>query len=195
MLATLSDLKLFLDIDTDHADGLLARILAGVSARSAAYCGRRLEYRAGLTEFHDGGRRALFLAAYPIVSVAEVRESPTRDFASAAVLVEGEDFLTLADAGGLVRLGGPWPAGRRTVRVIYAAGYVDPADEPGSDEEAVPPDLQRAVLLQARYEYQRRDRPAAARTAVAGTTAEFDGPLGLLPEVRTVLDGYRRFAV
>lgn len=195
ILAPLADLKTWLNLTGTTEDALLRLILEGVSAAAQTYCRREL-LAADRTEYYDGGGKTLILRAYPIIYVTRVSESIDSDWDDEDPLTENADYLCVAETGELVRLATLWLPGRRTVEVQYRGGYADPeSSDPGSDDPAIPADLQRAVLLQARFEYLRRDRPGQTQTTSPMGGATYEKAVELLPEVRRTLDLYRRYAL
>ncbi len=72
----------------------------------------------------EPGVTAIWLRNWPVVSVESVREALYEQWDDAPDLVEGNDFQANRDRGILIRVGGRWLSGVRSVRAVYTAGYV-----------------------------------------------------------------------
>jgi len=131
MLATLTDFCRRYGIEGGKDDAAVRVCLEGVSSEIARECGRTwngqpcLERSAitlvsGLIE---RGKRSLWLPAWPIVEVAEVKEAALGDFAGADALVEDTDYILDRGLGRLVRIGTSWLAGAATIRIVFTGGY------------------------------------------------------------------------
>lgn len=193
-VAQLSELKTMLGISGTGSDAELTLLLDGIQSRFDRHCNRTLAITASdTTEYADGGQGVVGLKRFPIVSITAIKEASDRDFASADALTEDDDFVQDPDSGLVFRVG-TWLAGVRTVQIVYRGGYAAAGATLGTGETEMPDAIQRAALMQARYEWQNRlqlgsQQVAANGASVTGARAE------LLPEVRQILDGYRRITV
>jgi hypothetical protein len=193
MLVKLQDLKNWLEITGSGSDALLTQLATGLGAEADLFCRRKLEKQTK-TELFDPVGQSLFVAAYPIIAITSIKESLDQDWENVEALTAGDDYVIYADRGQIARKWTVWLPGRQTVQVVYSGGYVDPVTTPGTGEQAVPADLQRAILMQARYEWQRKDRVGATRITMQDGSAAFEQPIDLLPTVKQVLERYRRYA-
>lgn len=202
MLAKLADLKVRLDTPSGSAqDAALTAALTGAGAMIAAWCDRVIEYDAAdITEYlsPDGDAWDLQLRCWPVVDVVApvVKESASYDFAGTAALIEYVDYYIARSRGVVTRLpfGRRWTAGRRTVRVTYRGGYLDPAAAPVSGVSYVPANIQEACLLQAIELYRRRGEPGYKMVVgmAEGISAGYAPPVELLPAVKELLRMERR---
>jgi len=126
-LATLYDLKAFLGIaqtDTTN-DRFLERMIATASGMTENHLNRKIRAR-DYTEYHNGGRRYIFVNNPPINSVTSVYDDPNREWDSGTLLdsdyyhFDG-DFAEQGriDFFGYESLGN----GVANVRVIYNGGF------------------------------------------------------------------------
>jgi hypothetical protein len=130
-LCTLADVKSFIGIptaDTEH-DTLLNTLIDAVADRLAREAGRVAEAepcleRTDLVEYHSVAPRTqvIWLSAYPVTAITEIKEALYGDYASATALTENDDYQCNTPIGGLYRIG-TWLAGDLTVKVDYTGGY------------------------------------------------------------------------
>ena len=199
-VATLSQVKASLsiaDADTEY-DAVIAELISGVSAAMARRAGRVCQgtvclEKTSLVELISPEPRTqrLFLRAYPVVSIAEIKEAFYGDFDDADTLVENSDYQIDLPTGRLIRIGW-WLPGDLTVRVTYPGGYTAAGDTPGAGETAMPDDLVRAAVRQVCHEFAHRADPGLTGETVQGASATFHKDDRLLPGVRDVCDGYNR---
>jgi len=134
-LCTRAQVKSFLEIasaDTDH-DAQLDMLIAGVSTQLARLAGRIsggaacLE-KGSLVQYFSPPRRtaALWLPAYPVVSISEIKEAMYEGWSDATALTANTDYQIDLGTGQLNRVG-YWLPGMRTVKVTCIGGY-RPAD-------------------------------------------------------------------
>ncbi|MFB3893223.1 MAG: carbohydrate-binding protein [Phycisphaerae bacterium] len=129
MLCSLAQFKTRYGISLTADDAAIERILLGVSAQLAIASGRVnngapcLEL-SNLTVYRDAERlqEDIELPAWPIVSIASVKEALNNAFSTATALVADSDYYSQPAAGKLWRMGW-WLPGRQTVQVVYSGGY------------------------------------------------------------------------
>ena len=131
MLATVAQVKARLGIgsaDTEH-DAVLAAMLANASDLMARDAGRvwdgvaRLEYSSLVWLASPAPRtHVLYLPAWPVAAISEIKEAFYEEFSEADALVENTGYQCLDGAGKLIRIGF-WLPGDLTVRVTYTGGY------------------------------------------------------------------------
>lgn len=134
-LCTLAQVKSFMEIgstDTDH-DAQLNTLIAGVSGQLARLAGRICNGAAcmekgSLVQYISPLRRigTLWLSAYPVVSISEIKEALYEGWTDATALTANTDYQIDLPTGGLHRVGF-WLPGTRSVKVTYIGGY-RPAD-------------------------------------------------------------------
>lgn len=204
-LGSLVTLKRRLGIGDTSQDTLLADCLAAATGEIERWCDRTIVYAAAdITEQRCGGGYAeLRLRCWPITSVVSVKEAADGDFAAATALTQDGDYRVL-ERGRLVRLpyGATWISAGEflqalpTVQIVYRGGYAGPDDAPVSGVATAPQNLQEACILQAAHLYQRRTRPGASSSGMAGPggSLTFEKEYGLLVAVQELLRGERRMA-
>lgn len=191
MLAKLTDIQSWPGLSgTD--DAFMTLLIEAASALFADVCDRTLEKTAVTADLHDGGARDIHVRAYPIVSVAAVKEAVDYAFDDATALTADDDYYVHVGGDRISRIGTTWLAGRDTVQVSYTGGYVDPADTPGENERAVPADLQHACGEQVRFWYLRCNDIGLTTVSHGQDQITQITKAPLLPSVRAVLDRYRR---
>ena len=77
-------------------------------------------------------------------------------------------------------------------RVTYTAGYVLPGTTPEPGQTPLPADLENAVIEQAAFWFQNRDKLGLIRNWPSGGTYQVFSQLDLLPNVAAVLRRYAR---
>jgi len=203
VLATVEQLKTRLGMGDANDDALLAGILAGVSARIAREAGRvwRGQPCLELTAFAAANplilnvpmrqTEWLWLPAWPVVAVTDVRESPDQDWTDADALDEGDDYNVDYVLGGLSR--GYWMTGAQTVRVLYSGGYVPAGATPTAGQDALPSDLTEAAIEQATAVYNRRSHIGLTNASGGGGSVGFAvAGVPLMDGVREIVNTYRR---
>ena len=200
-LCTLADVKAFLGIaalDTEH-DAALNTQIAGVSAQLARAAGR-IHDEIGVLEATTGAiqwfspeprTRLVYLAAYPVISITEIKEAAFGAFDDADALVENEDYQILKARGRLTRVGF-WLPGEQTVRVTYNGGYTAADDTPGKGETALPDDVVGAAIKQVAFYFRRRDQLGVTSAGVAGGSYTTYARDELLPDVRETMNRFAR---
>lgn len=194
-LASLEDLKRYLQINGGEQDGLLLSLLEAVSAQFAAHTGRNLTardyspdpaspaYDPDQAVLHGSGHPDLLLPQYPVVSLASLRVDGQALSPVPLGGQAGAGYLLDRAAGVLSLAAGVFPRGRANVLVAYRAGFT-----------AVPPDLAQAAIEQAAARFQESAAGqgrlgVSARTLADGSLSYAAGPL--LPQVAAVLERYR----
>lgn len=203
MLATVEQLKTRLGMGDANDDALLSGILLGVSARIAREAGRvwRGQPCLELTAFNAASplllnvpmrqTEWLWLPAWPIAVVSDVRESIDQDWANADPLDEGDDYSVDYVFGGMFR--GYWLTGAQSVRVLYSGGYVPAGTEAAAGQEAVPADLAEAAFEQATAVYNRRSHIGLTNASGGGGSVAFIvAGVPLMDGVREIVATYRR---
>ena len=195
LLCTLADIRIRLGLETGDTDDdqMLYSIIKGVSAAFDTYCNRTFILNSSAaTEYYSGGRQKLYLPRYPILSITSVTESVDWDWDNETALTADDDYHAMTDRGALHRVGTLWLSGAETVRVVYTGGYVAAGGTAGTGETALPDDIQEAALLQSMFTYKRRDDLGLAGVSAMGGSISKFSAIELLPEVKAILNKYRR---
>ena len=181
-LATLSELKEYLDISSAAHDARLTSLLARAESAMEQFTERRFA-AADYVELNDGaGVPWLLLRHYPALSVASVHDDTARAFPP-DTLIPAADYALEADAG-ILRLtsGGVFTRGVSNVRAAYRAGYETP-----------PSDLKQACILFAALLFEeRKNVGVASRSLKDGATTYRHG---IPEEVLKMLEPYRRRSI
>jgi len=201
-LCTLAQIKTQLAIataDTEH-DTLLTQFVAGVSADMARASGRVhggvacLEKSTLTVLFSPESRTpVLWLPAWPVVSITEVKEAVFGGFDDVDALTENEDYQVNKALGGLYRIG-YWLAGVNAVRASYTGGYTAAGATPGTGEIALPNHIVNAAIRQVIHEFNRRSTPGCQGESVQGASITLSADDRLLPGVRDVCEKLARKA-
>lgn len=193
---TLARVKEYLGVPTTETadDPFLNNLIAGAQAFVEGYCDRKFEQAAYTDEEHDGrDTDSIYTRQYPIVSVTSVKVD---DVALAAA-----DYVVYKDEGRIRKKAGAFAGasrdvagvigdvrvpGVRNVKVTYSGGYA-----------ALPADLEQAAIELVKRKYQHKqkgDESITGRTLPGGESVTYF--LGEVPpEIRGVLDRYRRMTV
>lgn len=188
-LTTLERVKALLDIPSDDTvhDAAIGQLVSAVSVRVEKYLNRPL-LTAERTEYLHvkRGQCEYQLAAFPVTSIASVKNSSTFDWAGATAATAGTDYTHDPATGILYQLAA-WIAGPRALQVVYTAGM-------GADTTALVaayPDLADAVEKQVAEEWRRRGGLLRSSTSVNGQS-ETSAAVTLLPIVEEILAPLRR---
>lgn len=174
-LTSLSAVQRYLGLSSGAEDELLSDLIARVSERVVAYCGR--EFAAGdYYEYHDGeGSDVVLLRQRPVSEVYALSQD--------GGAVAADDFAVYPEAG-MVRLkSGVFGRGARNVYVAYRAGY-----------ETIPGDVEQAAIEWTAALYQARSAGARQVTSerVGDYAVTYDEDESGAPEgVRAALEPYR----
>lgn len=207
---TIDEARAFLDLGADDTDrdGLLFSLITAAVATMEGYTNRRLFERAYSNVILDGyGTDQLCLPEYPLNTGATltVLEAVDRNF-SIVTALEALDatgtnystagFVSNADEGILTRLNAVWPTGRSTVMVTYTAGYQLSnerfAEQLKTAQRRIIADLWASVGRDPTL--SSRSIGGLSETFLSGTGPDSGKYAALKPEVRMVLDQFRREA-
>jgi len=191
----LENLKRHIGITVSAADDArLEDLIEEVQEEINSYCNRNFELpSADVTETYSGGVRTLSVDRWPIASITSIKEAGDWDFTNATALTANEGYRARNADGLIRRVGTEWLAGFDTVQVVYSGGYVADGGTVGSGETALPRDLHLAALLQCEHMYRNHEYFGKLNVSITGNTAGVS-TAAILPQVRTVLDRYRRLA-
>lgn len=170
-MISLSDLRAELDLPGER-EAELPALLAELVDQWERETGRLWQRRAGWVQTLRPSvpdARTVWLELWPVEALTLVEErllcGPSTDWTA----LQTTDY-TLSGTHELLRLGGGgW---LEEVRVTYTGGYVA-APTPG--QALTPPDVRRALLLQARYAQQRwsGDRAHVSRVSANGGATDY----------------------
>ena len=195
-VTALARVKTRASITSTKFDAMLTQIIDGLTALFERQTNRTLLRAEGIVALFDGGRAVIGpLKALPVEAITEIKEDANPvDFGSVTAMIDGTDFIANPDGGLITRLprGVKWLAGIRNVRVTYTGGYVAAGAVPQVNQAAMPEDLQEAATMQAVHLWKYRDQLGVASISADGTSLGLP-PAELLPAVRQVLKGDRRF--
>ena len=194
-MCTTDDVKTRLGLSDSDYDVMIAAIIAGLTGRFDAFCGRTLLQTAGdVTECYTGLSQYLQLNRYPLIAITSVKEAWDRDFDNADALTAEEDYwpMSLGKNGILYRNVIRWAVKPDSIQVIYRGGYAAAGVEPGSSENALPAELREAAIMQASLVFKRRDDIGLSAMGFEGGSMNKFQAMKLLPDVEDVLKQYRR---
>lgn len=137
-LTTLARLKSLIGLKDDDATNnvALAETIERVSAELSRKCGRRFEYEAEITEYHDGDgiSRQLYTRRLPIVAVTTLHDDPNRVYGTGD-LIAAADYVIDKESGLITLDGFAFATGLQNIKLVYGAGY-----------QVIPQDLEEAAL-------------------------------------------------
>lgn len=194
-VCTTDDVKLRLGISDSDYDDMIAAIVAGLTGRFDAFCGRTLLLTAAdVTEYYTGLSQYLQLGRYPLISITSIKEAWDRDFDNADALTAEDDYwpMSLGKNGIIFREAIVWPRKPDSIQVIYRGGYTAAGETPGSSESALPAGIREAAIMQATMVYKRRDDIGLSAVGFDGGSMNKFQAMKLLPDVEEVLKQYRR---
>ena len=190
-VTTLARVKALLDmsVSVTTQDAVLNALIAGVSQRFEGFIGRPIsaEARTEVYDWPDNRRTSLFLRAYPVSSVATIKNATDWDF-SAATALDAADFNVDAETGEVVFVS-PLLTGTRVVQVVYTAGLAANT----AALIAAHPVIASAGDLQVAAVWRRRASPQGSVSLIPGQgSLTQESALDLIPEVQSALWPYRR---
>jgi hypothetical protein len=149
-LTTPEEVKCRLETVTNDFDADIASYITDVSTRIQTWIDRDLELQS-YTEIHDGGGVRIYPRQVPVISITEIKESVTLNFATSGIVVPSEDYALVNegwDIAHVVR----WPGKCNSIQLVYMSGFLD-ASDPTS---LLPKDLRAAATRQVAYEFRYR---------------------------------------
>jgi hypothetical protein len=197
-LTTLANAKQWLGISSETDDDLLTRLITAASAFIETYLSRRLGSQT-YAEIRDGtGGRVMNFREYPVTAVSLVAVNgvplplapdmvtPGYRFTRTQIILQGHRFTQ------------DWA----NVSLNYTAGYGPPsggwfedpwitAPQPDGSIPWVPFDLEQACIELVSWRYMERQHIGQSGKSLEGANVSYSVQ-DLPPDVRTVLDRYRR---
>ena len=194
-LCTLADCKLRRGLATTDNDTLLERIIVGVQSAFESYCRRQLLLTAAaVTEYYTGQGQYLQLNRYPIAAITTIKEAADYNFTSAIALVADSDYRLIRSgkSGVLYSMLGSWDPNPDAIQVVYRGGFVAAGGTVGTGETALPDDLREAAIEQTVFLFQRKDDMGLVAVSGVGGSINKQVDMNLLPQVKLILDNYRK---
>ena len=177
-LVTTSEVKDYIGITDTTYDTFLGNLIDYASRRFRAYTGRQLEkttitMKKYLREYTD----VVVLEHYPVHSVTSLKLNDD-------TLTEGtdEDFWVDNDKGIIFFTKDV----KGLIDITYEAGYDATTSYP------IPKDLKMACILQVAHWFNMRERVDLKSLSSMNETTAYN--LDILPQVKDILDTYRRVA-
>ena len=178
LLASLTNLKLFLEITAVTHDTLLTLLLTQISQRVETYLNRNME-KLARTQYFNAGRKYYFLPAYPIdesVTLTVVLDGNTQ--------TKDDDYYVWADKGLIEFETVPTYNEPKQLAITWTGGYVDNA--------TIPADIQMATIMQTAFIFRRRKDIGLSSISLPDGSISVNAPTELLPEVKAILKSHRR---
>jgi len=192
MLTQLATIKSRLTITTTDYDDLLTNGIKTVSARFDHECNRTFARTVNALEEFGAHEIEIRPACYPIENVTklELKRNETEGW------LEQSDVEFLIRNACVVSLSAALdPRPSTLCRLTYTGGYVLPGITPGTNQIALPADLEQAAVEQVAYWYRNRDKLGLVRSWPHGGTYETFAQLDLLLDVKAVLRKYERWSL
>jgi len=178
LLASLDDVKSFLEMSDTTYDDLLTIILTGVSARIETFLNRDL-YKEERTRYFNAGRRIFYLPAYPIDLTATLSVWFDDD------LQDLDDDYFVWETEGLIEFYvAPLYSEPKEIKITWTGGYSLTAD--------LPTDLRYATMLQTALVFRKRKNIGTSSMTLPDGSQSMVVTEALLPEVREILKTFRR---
>jgi len=181
---------------------LLGAIIDASTAQIAQWCNRwergtnLLLRKAARTEYpRSWGGNYLQLDVYPIESITSVTVALDRDYDNGDSLTEDTDYVADYSMGGLYKEYLNWSTIRKAVKVVYSAGYVDPASVAGEGQTALPADIQEAAIRQTIHLFKTRLAPGVRSQGMDDGSMTFYDARDLLESVKALVRPYRRVVI
>lgn len=177
-LASLDDLKIFLEISKIDHDPLLEIMLDSVSTRIERFLNRNLE-KLQRVEYFNPGKRRYSLSSFPVdlsasFSVVCDGTAKTKD----------TDYWVWSDSGLVEFSTTPTASNPQSIAITYTGGYALTADLPDS--------VKLATIMQTAFTFKRRRDLGLSSVSLPDGSVAVNNPTKLLPEVVDILRMYRR---
>ena len=177
-LATLAELKEFLDITGTTYDDLLTNLLNRVTDLFHTYCGVTQFKAQNYTDYYDGsGDSYLFINNTPINSVSLLADDTDHIWASDSTFASDE--YRIVEQNHIVVPDSIFSSYDQNIKITYNAGY-----------DTIPGDLKQTCIEEAGRRYKhRRDFDVVTKTMDDGTIQYTQR--GLMPSTTIILDKYK----
>lgn len=178
-LVTRAVVKAFLEIPTATTtyDSLIDSLITQCSKRAETFCNRLFEKTARTQKF-NAGRKDIFLPAYPIDSTATLTVILDEE-----TLTVNDDYYVYNDEGWIEFFSTPSYIEPQQISITWTGGYAS---------DAVPDDLQYAVMLQVAFMFRRRKDLGVSSISLPDGSMSVNNPADLLPEVKHILRSYKK---
>jgi hypothetical protein len=177
-------------------DSQLLLIGLGTAAAFEGYCDRKFAWAEDDTFTCSADRTFVYLPRYPVTAITTVELKTALTWETQTGLIQSWNDYT-----GHVYWGGEAGPDYAQLRFTFTGGYWfdTTADDSGvmpDDATALPSDLKLAWVMQCRQAWQSVDKlgvdilkTGSSSQFVTGSLSNLD----LIPDVKNILDGYRRF--
>lgn len=191
-LTTLARVKTTLGVGGNGFDLELLNVIAGVSDAAAKYMRRQTQVMERTVYFSLWNSRRLYLSAWPVTSVASVKNDRDRDWNNVSP-VDPSAYHVKSELGVLVldtdRTA--WVTGDDVLQVIYTGGMGTDTDDFISNY----PSIAMAVEMQAVTFWRNRERLAHRGVSMPNGSVSLESPGDFLPAVEDILKRHRRRTV
>lgn len=166
-------------------DVIITSIALSMTTRFEEYMGRLVEIDARTEYFDVGDKQQLFLLqAFP-VSACQVWNDLDRTWNTE---IDSSNYTFLGSWGELIIDTYTPISGAKTLKVTYTGGM---ASTQAAFQTSFS-DIEMAARIQAAFIFEKRQRIAISAETVGSGSIRMDQKIQLLPEVKEVLDKYRR---
>jgi uncharacterized phiE125 gp8 family phage protein len=177
-ITTLANAKQWLAISSDTDDDLLTRLIHAASGFIETYLSRRLCSRT-YAEIRDGtGGRVINFREYPVTAVSWVAVNGVSLPLAPDTVTPGYRFTRTQ----IILQGHRFTQGWGNVSLNYTAGF-----------ETIPFDVEQACIELVSWRYNERQHIGQSGKSLEGANVTYSVQ-DLPPDVKTVLDRYRRVA-
>ena len=193
MLAPLDEVKEFLEITGPQFDDMINHLIVRVSSSMESYVNRNLKLEQR-TAYFNSNRRLMFLSAYPV----DMAQTFTFLWDNVIQPVDKFWLYVWADVGKVEWFRQPLFVQPKEISITWSGGYeASCVTYDGTNQNillAVPDDLKDACIMQTSYNFRRRrDIGVWSVRTNDGVVQNYRIRGGQwLPEVKSILDGYRK---
>jgi len=191
LITTKDNIKTLLKITSTDEDAILVAIAAAVSKEVERYIDRHVEQSQRTAYFDvEEGQEVFCVAGYPISAIASIHNDTDRDWGTGTE-VDSDNYTYVRESGQIVidKIG--LLTGFQVLKIVYTGGMSDTQ----ANLQSAFPDLEMAARIQGAHYFKKKDRLGIGAESVAGSSITVDNRLEMLPEVKTVLDQYKRYAI
>jgi uncharacterized phiE125 gp8 family phage protein len=176
-LATLAQIKEYLEVSNGNDDALLTRLIDVCSSSIEKWCSRVFGVASYVITVDGTGKSYVMVDPFPIISVTSVTVNEQAIPLSTGLTVGGYYFK--APYQIMLRGGRTFPRGSQNVVISYSAGYA-----------TLPADIVQACVKLVALRYRERDRLGISGKTVGGENVSFSND-DFPPSIERVLNEYR----
>lgn len=180
-LCSITDLKLLAEQNTTTNDDILEALIKLVGGQFELYTGRKFA-KTSKVDYRDAGEKFYYVDTYPIL------EGTVTITYNSTVQTEDEDYYVWNEHGYIEFFNIPTKNRPKQIKLEWVGGYEEDSDGVLLVDEA----LSYACLLQCIFMFKRRRELGVSKLTLPDGSVSLIKTATLLPDVKTILNSYKK---